>query len=51
MKIPSITIELGSDELVHPIVEEFVSEIYEKHKTIAKDLEFAYNVFIEFEEK
>lgn len=51
MKIPSITVELGSDLLVHPIEKDSLEEIFEKHKTIAKDLEFAYNVFIEFEEK
>ena len=50
LKIPALTVELGSDELTHPIREESLNEIYEKHKTIAKDLEFAYNVFIEFEE-
>ena len=51
MKIPSITVELGSDLLIHPIEKDSLEEIFEKHKTIAKDLEFAYNVFIEFEEK
>ena len=46
LKIPALTIELGSDELVHPITEESLEEIFEKNKTIAFDLEFAYNEFI-----
>ncbi len=51
LKIPSITIELGSDDLVHPIEIEFLQEIYQKHLSVAKDLQFAYNVFRRFEEK
>lgn len=45
MQIPSLTIELGSDELKHPILKESLDEIFERNKTIAKDLIFAYNVF------
>ena len=48
LKIPSITIEIGNDNLSHPIGREFLNEIYERHKSIAKDLEFAYNVFNEY---
>ncbi len=47
LKIPSLTIEIGSDELVHPISSNFLGEIYLHHKEVAKDLEFAYNVFKE----
>ena len=45
-KIPALTIELGSDELNHPITKEYLKEIYDKNKTIATDLKFAYNEFI-----
>ena len=48
LKIPALTIEVGSDELSHPIGEEFLEEIYEKHKDIANDLIFAYNVYTNF---
>ena len=51
LKIPSLTIEVGSDNLLHPITVENLEEIYKKHKSIANDLNFAYNVFVEFEEK
>ena len=47
LKIPSITIEVGSDDLSHPINEEFLDLIYTKHKNVANDLKFAYNVFIQ----
>lgn len=46
LKIPSLTIELGSDDLFHPITKNHLKEIYDKNKTIASDLEFAYNEFI-----
>ena len=49
LKIPSLTIELGSDELSHPIKLDKLEEIYQKHKTIAKDIKFAYNVFKEYQ--
>lgn len=45
LKIPALTIEVGSDSLTHPIGEQFLPEIYKKHKNIAFDLEYAYNVF------
>ena len=45
LKIPALTIELGSDELKHPIKKESLEEIFEKNKSIAFDLEFAYNEF------
>ena len=51
LHIPALTIEVGSDELVHPIGEEYLEEIFLKHKNVAKDVEFAYNIFIEFEGK
>ena len=50
LKIPSITIEVGSDDLAHPIKEEYLKEIFEKHKNIANDLEFTYNTFIEYQD-
>lgn len=45
-KIPALTIELGDDNLSHPIGKESLKEIFDKNKTIAFDLEFAYNEFI-----
>ena len=49
LKIPSLTIEVGDDSLNHPIGKEHLEEIYERHKFIANDLKFAYNVFREFQ--
>ena len=46
LKIPALTIELGSDEWSHPIKKEHLKEIFEKNKTIAFDLEYAYNEFV-----
>lgn len=46
LKIPSLTIELGSDNLSHPIGKENVKEIFDRNKMIASDLKFAYNEFI-----
>ncbi|MBR7172593.1 MAG: hypothetical protein IKD36_02240 [Clostridia bacterium] len=51
LKIPSLTIELGSDELSHPIKKDSLNEIFSRNKLIAKDLKFAYNVFVRFKEK
>lgn len=45
LKIPALTIELGSDDLSHPIGREHLTEILDRNKTIAKDLIFAYNEF------
>lgn len=45
LKIPALTIEVGSDDLSHPITKENLSEIFEKNKSIAFDLCFAYNEF------
>ena len=45
LKIPALTIELGSDDWSHPIGREHLAEIFERNKTIASDAEFAYNVF------
>ena len=45
LKIPALTLELGSDDLSHPISKENLASIYEKNKSIAFDLEYAYNVF------
>ena len=50
LKITALTIEVGSDELVHPIDESFLDEIYFKHKNVAKDVQFAYNEFVRFGE-
>lgn len=47
--IPAITIEIGNDSLTHPIGKEFLSEIFERHKNVANDLIFAYNVFRKYE--
>ena len=46
LKIPALTIELGSDEWAHPISKEHLEEIFEKNKSIAFDVEFAYNEFV-----
>ena len=51
LKIPALTIEVGSDNLKHPISEKYLDEIYARHKTIASCLRYAYNVFKDFEEK
>lgn len=45
LKIPAITIEVGNDNLTHPINESHLNEIYQRHKTVATDVQFAYNVF------
>lgn len=45
LKIPALTIEVGSDTLTHPIGAEHLNEIFEKNKNIANDIKFAYNVF------
>lgn len=45
LKIPALTIELGSDELIHPIGKEYLQDIFVRHKSIAQDLFFAYNEF------
>ncbi|MBE5733730.1 MAG: hypothetical protein E7347_01620 [Clostridiales bacterium] len=34
LKIPALTIEVGSDELLHPLGKECVKEIYEKNKRV-----------------
>lgn len=50
LKIPSLTIEIGSDSLLHPIDEKHLDDIYSLHKAVAKDLKFAYNVCVEYGE-
>ena len=45
LKIPALTIEVGSDELLHPIGRENLEEIFEKNKNVAKAVSFAYNEF------
>lgn len=45
LKIPSLTIEVGNDCLLHPIGKFYLKEIFERHKSIANDLNFAYNIF------
>lgn len=50
LKIPAITIELGSDLLEHPIQKDSLQEIFEKNKNVAKDLQYAYNVFNKFKD-
>ncbi len=44
LKIPALTIEVGSDELLHPIGRENLEEIFDKNKNVANAVEFAYNV-------
>lgn len=44
LKIPALTIEVGSDKLLHPIGRENLEEIFDKNKNVAKAVEFAYNV-------
>ena len=51
LKIPALTIELGNDNLSHPIGKENLKEIFDKNKTIALELEFAYNEFTRRENK
>ncbi len=48
LKIPALTIEIGSDDLVHPIGKQHLDEIFKRHKMVAKDIAFAYNEFIKF---
>ena len=36
LKIPSLTIEVGSDSLTHPIGEEHLKEIYQKNKMVVE---------------
>lgn len=45
LKIPALTIELGNDNLSHPIGKKHLQEIFDRNKSIAKDLIFAYNEF------
>ena len=51
LKIPALTIEVGSDDLVHPIKKDNLDEIYQKNKMVANDVAFAYNIFREFKDK
>ncbi len=48
LRLPAITIEVGNDNLSHPISREFLPEIFERHKNVANDLIFAYNIFISY---
>lgn len=48
LNIPALTIEVGSDDLLHPISKKHLSEIFEKNKFVASDVQFAYNVFKEY---
>ena len=45
LEIPAITIEVGNDNLKHPIERKYLNEIFQKNKMVEKDLFFAYNVF------
>ncbi|MBQ7466726.1 MAG: hypothetical protein IJS74_01485 [Clostridia bacterium] len=45
LKIPSITVEVGSDNLSHPISEKFLPEIYQKNKNVIKLLPKAMKIF------
>lgn len=38
LKIPALTIEVGSDVLTHPLSEKFLPEIYDKNKNLINDL-------------
>ena len=49
LKIPAITIEVGNDDLNHPIGAEHLDEIFKRNKSVASDLIFAYNVFGKYE--
>lgn len=51
LKIPAITIEVGSDLYQHPIKRDKLPDIFLRNKNIANDLIFAYNIFNEFKEK
>ncbi len=48
LKIPALTIEVGSDSLAHPIKREALNEIFDKNKNVANDLNFAYNIFKDY---
>ena len=48
LKIPAITIEVGSDDLNHPISEKYLDEIFEKNKDICFCLKYAYSIFCEY---
>ena len=48
LKIPALTIELGSDSLSHPIGTEHLQEIFDRNKSVASDTQFAYNEFVRF---
>lgn len=51
LKIPAITVELGSDDLSHPIQKEHLNDIFLRNKNIANDLIKAYNIFNKFKQK
>ena len=46
LNIPALTIELGSDDLSHPIGKKHLKDIFVQNKMIASDLIFAYNEFV-----
>ncbi len=48
LKIPSLTIECASDDLIHPIENKYLQDIYNTQKNVAKDAEEAYNIFIKY---
>ncbi len=50
LNIPALTIEVGADSLMHPILRVALPEIYKRNKMLAKDVVFAYNVFKRFGE-
>ena len=45
LKITALTIEVGGDDLLHPITKDSLQDIFDKNKLIAFDLMFAYNEF------
>ena len=51
LRIPALTIEVGNDNLSHPIQPKYLPEIFERHKQVAKDVKFAYNVFRNYQGK
>lgn len=48
LKIPALTIEVGSDEFSHPFPKSELKNIYEKNKNIFNDIDSALKIFEEF---
>lgn len=49
LKIPALTIEVGSDEFSHPFPKSELRNIYEKNKNIFNDIKCALKIFEKFD--